>query len=174
MAKGYAAGIDFKLFGEFVPGTDSWLTLSLMKTEEKLNGVWIPRPTDQRYNLSLYFTDYFPGSDRWRLILKAAIADGLPFGPSHSAREKHVFRAPAYKRVDMGLSYCLFNNEDYLLSYPKLKWIKKAWVGLDALNLLGINNVNSYYWITDITNTRYAVPNYLTGRQLNVRLSIEF
>ena len=173
MSKGYAAGIDFKLFGEFVPGTDSWITFSLMKTEEKLNGVWIPRPTDQRYNLSLHFTDYFPGSDRWRLILKAAMADGLPFGPSHSQREKHVFRAPAYKRVDMGLSYCLFNNEDYLMSYPRLKWIKNAWLGLDALNLLGINNVNSYYWITDITNTRYAVPNYLTGRQFSIRLSVE-
>lgn len=173
MSKGYAAGIDFKLFGEFVPGTDSWITFSLMKTEEKLNGVWIPRPTDQRYNLSLHFTDYFPGSDRWRLILKAAMADGLPFGPSHSQREKHVFRAPAYKRVDMGLSYCLFNNEEYLMSYPRLKWIKNAWIGLDALNLLGINNVNSYYWITDITNTRYAVPNYLTGRQFSIRLSVE-
>ena len=173
MAKGYAAGIDFKLFGEFVPGTDSWVTFSLMKTEEKLNGVWIPRPTDQRYNFSLHFTDYFPGSERWRLILKAAFADGLPFGPSHSQREKHVFRAPAYKRVDMGLSYCLFNNDDYLMSYPRLKWIKNAWIGLDALNLMGINNVNSYYWITDITNNRYAVPNYLTGRQFSIRLSIE-
>ena len=173
MSKGYAAGIDLKLFGEFVPGTDSWVTFSLMKTEEKLNGMWIPRPTDQRYNFSLYFTDYFPGSERWRLILKAAVADGLPFGPSHAQREKHVFRAPAYKRVDMGLSYCLFNNEDYLMSYPRLKWIKNAWIGLDALNLLGINNVNSYYWITDITNTRYAVPNYLTGRQISVRLAIE-
>ena len=173
MSKGYATGIDLKLFGEFVPGTDSWVTLSLMKTEEKLNGVWIPRPTDQRYNLSLYFTDYFPGSERWRLILKAAVADGLPFGPSHSQREKHVFRAPAYKRVDMGLSYCLFNNNDYLMSYSRLKWIKNAWIGLDALNLLGINNVNSYYWITDINNTRYAVPNYLTGRQFSIRLSIE-
>ena len=173
MSKGYAAGIDFKLFGEFVPGTDSWVTFSLMKTEEKLNGVWIPRPTDQRYNFSLHFTDYFPGSERWRLILKAAFADGLPFGPSHSQREKHVFRAPAYKRVDMGLSYCLFNNDDYLMSYPRLKWIKNAWIGLDALNLMGINNVNSYYWITDITNNRYAVPNYLTGRQFSIRLSIE-
>jgi hypothetical protein len=173
MSKGYAAGIDFKLFGEFVPGTDSWITFSLMKTEEKLNGLWIPRPTDQRYNLSLYFTDYFPGSERWRMILKAAVADGLPFGPSHSQREKHTFRAPAYKRVDMGLSYCLFDNENPFMSYPNLKWAKNAWIGLDALNLLGINNVNSYYWITDITNTRYAVPNYLTGRQFSIRLSIE-
>ena len=173
MSRGYAAGIDFKLFGEFVPGADSWLTFSLMSTKEKLNGVWLPRPTDQRYNLSLYFTDYFPGTTRWRLTLKAAFADGLPFGPPHSGRAEQTFRAPAYKRVDVGMSYRLINNEDkHIRGFGRL--IKNAWLGLDAFNLLGINNVNSYYWITDITNTQYAVPNYLTGRQINVRFSIDF
>lgn len=173
VSKGYATGIDFKIFGEFVPGTDSWLTFSLMSTKEKLNGSWIPRPTDQRYNLSLYFTDYFPGTDRWRVTLKAALADGLPFGIPHTERELHNFRAPSYKRVDLGMSYRLINNEDkHLYRFGKL--IKNAWIGLDAFNLLGIKNVNSYYWVTDITNTQYAVPNYLTGRQINVRLSVDF
>ena len=111
-AKGYAAGIDFKLYGEFVPGTDSWLTLSLMRTKEKIGTRWIPRPTDQLYNVSLYFTDYFPGSTRWRFTLKAAFADGLPFGRPHSERTEQTWRAPAYKRVDMGMSYRLLNNED--------------------------------------------------------------
>lgn len=173
MSKGYATGIDFKLFGEFVPGTDSWITFSIMSTKEKLHGQWLPRPTDQRYNLSLYFTDYFPGTDRWKLALKAAFADGLPFGPPHTDRAKHTFRAPAYKRVDVGLSYRLIDNEDkHLRRFGR--FIKNAWLGLDAFNLLGIKNVNSYYWVTDITNTRYAVPNYLTGRQINVRLNIDF
>lgn len=173
MSKGYATGIDFKLFGEFVPGTDSWITFSIMSTKEKLHGQWLPRPTDQRYNLSLYFTDYFPGTDRWRLALKAAFADGLPFGPPHTDRTQHKFRAPAYKRVDVGLSYRLIDNEDKHL-HRFGRHIKNAWLGLDAFNLLGIKNVNSYYWVTDITNTQYAVPNYLTGRQINVRLSIDF
>jgi hypothetical protein len=172
-SKGYATGLDLKLFGEFVPGTDSWVTLSLMKTEEKYNGVWLPRPTDQRYNLSLYFTDYFPGSERWRLTLKAAMADGLPFGPSHAKRELYKFRAPAYKRVDMGLSYCLFNNEHKYLRYEPMRWARSAWFGIDFFNLLDINNVNSYYWITDISNTQYAVPNYLTGRQISFRLMLD-
>lgn len=173
MSKGYATGIDFKLFGEFVPGTDSWITFSIMSTKEKLHGKWLPRPTDQRYNLSLYFTDYFPGTDRWKLALKAAFADGLPFGPPHTDRAKHTFRAPAYKRVDVGLSYRLIDNEDkHLRRFGR--FIKNAWLGLDAFNLLGIKNVNSYYWVTDITNTQYAVPNYLTGRQINVRLNIDF
>lgn len=173
MSKGYATGIDFKLFGEFVPGTDSWITFSVMSTKEKLHGQWLPRPTDQRYNLSLYFTDYFPGTDRWKLALKAAFADGLPFGPPHTDRTQHKFRAPAYKRVDVGLSYRLIDNEDKHL-HRFGRHIKNAWLGLDAFNLLGIKNVNSYYWVTDITNTQYAVPNYLTGRQINVRLSIDF
>lgn len=173
MSKGYATGIDFNLFGEFVPGTDSWITFSIMSTKEKLHGQWLPRPTDQRYNLSLYFTDYFPGTDRWKLALKAAFADGLPFGPPHTDRTQHKFRAPAYKRVDVGLSYRLIDNEDKHL-HRFGRHIKNAWLGLDAFNLLGIKNVNSYYWVTDITNTQYAVPNYLTGRQINVRLSIDF
>ena len=177
LSSGYAAGVDFKLFGEFVPGTDSWLTLSLMKTEEKIGGVWLPRPTDQRFNLSLHFTDYFPGSTRWTLTLRAALAAGLPFGPPHSDRTVHTFRAPAYKRVDVGLNYCLFRAERRNGRRPLFgtgRFLNNAWLGLDCFNLPGIRNVNAYYWVTDITNTRYAVPNYLTGRLLNLRLALEF
>ena len=177
MASGYAAGIDCKLFGEFVPGTDSWLTFSIMKTAEKIDGQWLPRPTDQRFNVSLFFTDYFPGSDRWTLTLRAAYAAGLPFGPPHSERQQHTFRAPAYKRVDAGLNYCLFKEEGKNGRRPIRgmgRYLRSAWIGLDCFNLLGIKNVNSYYWITDITQTQHAVPNYLTGRQLNLRFSLQF
>ena len=174
MSKGYAAGLDFKLFGEFVPGTDSWITFSLMSTQEKLNGKWLPRPTDQRYNLSLFFTDYFPGTDRWLLTLKAAFADGLPFGPPHAGRERQNFRAPAYKRVDMGLSYRLLNNEEHVYRRGFARYVRNIWLGIDAFNVFDINNVNSYYWVTDVTNQQFAVPNYLTGRQLNVRFLIDF
>ena len=177
LAKGYAAGLDFKLFGEFVPGTDSWLTFSLMKTQEKLDKIWLPRPTDQRYNLSLYFTDYFPGSTRWALTLRAAMAGGLPFGPPHSSRSEQQFRAPAYKRVDVGLNYHLYKTELKDGRRPIVGWgryLRNAWLGFDCFNLLGIKNVNSYYWITDIEGRRHAIPNYLTGRQLNIRCSVEF
>lgn len=174
MAKGYAAGIDFKLFGEFVKGTDSWITFSLMKTEECINGKWIPRPTDQRYNLSLYFTDYFTKNDRWKLSLKGSLADGLPFGPPHAGREKAVFRTPAYKRIDIGMSYRLLDNEDGR-NYKRIaKPFRNIWLGIDCFNLLGINNVNSYYWVTDVYDNQFAVPNYLTSRQINVRLLFEF
>ena len=171
-AHGYAAGIDMKLYGEFVPGTASWLTFSLMNTRENIGGKWLPRPTDQMYNLSLYFTDYFPRRDSWKMSLRCSLADGLPFGPTHSGREKQTFRAPAYKRVDIGLAYKVFDYNKHPHVYGRTGICKDVWLGVDCLNLLGINNVNSYYWITDIQGTQFAVPNYLTGRQLNVKLVV--
>lgn len=169
-SSGHAAGLDFKIYGEFVPGTDSWLSLSLMSTKMKLNGVSIPLPTDQRYALNLFFTDYFPGTDRWKMSLKLAFADGLPFSAPHRELESNSFRAPAYKRADIGLSYRLINNAD---NHNKKNPLRNLWLGVECLNLFGVNNVNSYYWITDVTGQQYAVPNYLTGRQLNFRISAD-
>ena len=171
MCSGHAAGLDLKLFGEFVPGTDSWVSLSLMNTSMKLNGKSIPLPTDQRYAVNMFFTDYFPGTTRWKMSLKLALADGLPFSAPHRELESNVFRAPAYKRADIGLNYRIIYNND---RHNKRNPIRNLWVGAECLNLLGINNVNSYYWITDVTGQQYAVPNYLTGRQINVKVSVDF
>ena len=171
MCSGHAAGLDLKLFGEFVPGTDSWVSLSLMNTSMKLNGKSIPLPTDQRYAVNMFFTDYFPGTTRWKMSLKLALADGLPFSAPHRELESNVFRAPAYKRADIGLNYRIIDNND---RHNKHNPIRNLWVGAECLNLLGINNVNSYYWITDVTGQQYAVPNYLTGRQINVKVSVDF
>ena len=171
MCSGHAAGLDLKLFGEFVPGTDSWMSLSLMNTSMKLNGKSIPLPTDQRYAVNMFFTDYFPGTTRWKMSLKLALADGLPFSAPHRELESNVFRAPAYKRADIGLNYRIIDNND---RHNKRNPIRNLWVGAECLNLLGINNVNSYYWITDVTGQQYAVPNYLTGRQINVKVSVDF
>lgn len=171
MCSGHAAGLDLKLFGEFVPGTDSWVSLSLMNTSMKLNGKSIPLPTDQRYAVNMFFTDYFPGTTRWKMSLKLALADGLPFSAPHKELESNVFRAPAYKRADIGLNYRIIDNND---RHNKRNPIRNLWVGAECLNLLGINNVNSYYWITDVTGQQYAVPNYLTGRQINVKVSVDF
>jgi hypothetical protein len=167
---GHAAGLDLKLYGEFVPGTDSWVSFSLLDTSMKLNGKNVPLPTDQRYSVNLFFTDYFPGTERWKMSLKLAYADGLPFGPPHRSIELQNFRAPAYKRADIGMSYRALNNEDH----HNKSMLRNIWLGLDCLNLFGISNVNSYYWVTDITNQQYAVPNYLTGRQINARVLFEF
>lgn len=170
MCSGHAAGLDLKLYGEFVPGTDSWVSLSFMDTSMKLNGKSIPLPTDQRYAVNLFFTDYFPGTDKWKMSLKLAYADGLPFSAPHQELETNTFRAPAYKRADIGLSYRLLDNT----SRKHGRTFRNIWLGVDCLNLFGINNVNSYYWITDVTNQQYAVPNYLTGRLINARVQFEF
>ena len=167
---GHAAGLDFKLYGEFVPGTDSWLSLSLMDTRMNLGGKSIPLPTDQRYAVNLFFTDYFPGSKKWRMSLKLAFADGLPFAAPHKELETNSFRATAYRRADIGMSYQLLDNS----RREKKTFLKNVMLGVDCLNLFGIDNVNSYYWVTDVTSQQYAVPNYLTGRQLNARILLEF
>ena len=167
---GHAMGLDLKLYGEFVPGTDSWLTFSVMNTNMNINGKKTPLPTDQRYAVNLFFTDYFPKTDRWKMSLRLAYADGLPFGAPHRSLDSTPFRAPAYKRVDIGMSFRAINNE----KKEKKTAIRNLWLGIDGLNLFGINNVNSYYWITDVTNHQYAVPNYLTGRQINAKFILEF
>lgn len=167
---GHAMGLDLKLYGEFVPGTDSWLTFSVMNTNMNINGKKTPLPTDQRYAVNLFFTDYFPKTDRWKMSLRLAYADGLPFGAPHRSLDSTPFRAPAYKRVDIGMSFRAINNE----KKEKKTVIRNLWLGIDGLNLFGINNVNSYYWITDVTNHQYAVPNYLTGRQINAKFILEF
>ncbi len=169
-AKGHAMGVDLKLFGEFVPGSDSWISFSWMNTKMKMGDIEMPLPTDQRIGVNLFFTDYFPGTTRWKMSLKLAYFDGLPFSAPHRELTRNSFRAPAYKRADIGMSYRLLSNEDrHRKNAPK-----NIWLGVDGLNLLGINNVNSYYWITDVTNQQYAVPNYLTGRQINARITVEF
>ena len=165
LSKGYTTGIDLKLYGEFVPGTDSWLTFSLMSTRQKIGETWVPMPTDQRWAINLHFTDYFPGTERWKMTLRLAFADGLPFGAPHRGLEQQQFRAPAYKRADIGMSYRAIKDG---------RGIKNLWLGIDCLNLFGISNVGSYYWVTDVSNHQWAVPNYLTGRQINGKVTVDF
>ncbi|MDR1719359.1 MAG: TonB-dependent receptor [Dysgonamonadaceae bacterium] len=172
-AKGFTTGLDMKLFGEFVPGTDSWLSFSLMKTEQDRDGIKTPLPTDQRYNISLFFTDYFPNFDRIKFNLKAIWSDGLPYSTPNYVFEPR-FRSKGYRRVDMGMAYLLLDNGDKTYDGSLLRRLKSVWFGIDAFNLLDINNVSSYLWFSDIQGNQYAVPNYLTGRQINLKLLIEF
>lgn len=172
-SKGYVAGMDMKFFGQFVEGSDSWISFSLMKTQEDLRGVKVPRPTDQRYSVALFFTDFFPKLPRLKFSLKGVLSDGLPTTAPRSSRDKGYFRMPAYKRVDAGLSYLLI-SEDQRRNSRFLRNFKEAWIGIDIFNMLDISNVSSYYWVTDVNDMQYAVPNYLTRRQVNVRFSLRF
>lgn len=188
-ATGYATGIDLKLNGEFVPGIESWVALSLMKTEEDIlndertinnpDGTqsitspgYIPRPSDQRLNFSLFFQDYLPRNPSFKVHLNTLIGTGLPFGPPKSQRYQATYRTPAYRRVDIGFSKELTGSR--LNPENEKSLIKNLWVGLEIFNLLNIDNTISHYWITDVSNRQYAVPNYLTSRRLNLQVVVNF
>lgn len=174
-AKGNAMGLDFKFFGEFVPGTDSWISFSLMKAEQTIRGTTkVPMPNSQGYNVSLFFQDYFPGYKRIKLNLKGVLSGGLPATAPRTSYEEGYFRMPAYKRIDLGLSYQLAGGTDAIMDREFFRHLKNIWLGLDVFNLLDIKNTSSYYWITSVDNNQYGVPNYLTGRQINVRLIVDF
>ncbi len=174
-ATGYAMGIDMKLFGEFVPGVDSWISLSLMKAEQTIRETTtVPMPNSQGYNVSLFFQDYFPGYERMRLNLRGVLAGGLPQTIPGKGWEGGFFRTSPYRRVDIGMSYQLAGGKDPVMDRGFFSHLKNIWLGVDVFNLFDIQNINSYFWIADARNDMYAIPNYLTGRQLNVRLIVDF
>ena len=178
-ARGYIVGWDTKLFGEFVPGADSWISLSLMQARQTIDRtgqptVQAPLPNSPAYNLSLYFQDYFPGYRRAMVNLRGVLTGGLPVTVPRQGYTGNTFRTPAYRRVDIGFTYQLVGGESRVMDSGLLRHFKNLWIGVDVFNLLDIYNTGSYYWITDVYNHRYAVPNYLTGRQLNLRVSADF
>lgn len=199
-ATGYATGMDIRINGEFVKGIESWASLSLMKSSENIryyispNGTilsqsdinkgaeyvcdtlikGIPRPSDQKINFSVFFQDYIPYIPSFKVNLKLVFGTGLPFGAPYSERYKQTLRMSPYRRVDIGFSKQLISETTSFKSKNPLGYIKNCWISLEIFNLLGISNVSSYMWITDIYNIQYAVPNYLTPRQINLKLVAEF
>jgi len=187
-AVGYATGLDMKINGELVQGLESWATLSVMQTREDILDDYyietghdgdetivypgyIPRPSDQRVNFSLFFQDYLPHNPTFKVHLNLVFGTGLPFGPPRSPRYKATFRMPPYRRVDMGFSkdFTAFFNKN-----KQHKTFRRFWVGLEFFNLFNIDNTISYFWVTDVNNRQYAVPNYLTSRRINLKLHAEF
>ncbi|MDA3854282.1 MAG: carboxypeptidase-like regulatory domain-containing protein [Bacteroidales bacterium] len=170
MSKGYAYGFESRIYGEFVPGVDSWMGLTLMKTAEKIDGMddYVPRPTDQRYNFTMFFQDYLPGNPNYKTHLRMVFGGGLPFGPPNGDKRQMTFRSRPYQRVDWGLSRLVTSNK---MAEGALK---SLWIDLEVLNLFGIQNTNSYFWVSDVNGTQYAVPNYLTGRRLNIKVTARF
>ncbi len=135
---------------------------------------WIPRPTDQRVNFALFFQDYIPGLESFKMHIALYYATGLPFGATNSHdRYKATLRLPPYRRVDLGFSYLIKDATKHNKS-KVIGGFKNIWVSAEVFNLLQINNVISYLWIKDVTNKTYAVPNYLTSRQINVKFHFEF
>lgn len=174
-SKGFALGMDMKLYGEFIPGVDSWISLGIMKTQQEIDGQKVPLPTDQRFNFALFYQDYMPGYERLKMSLRGLWSQGLPISAPYKGYENGYFRTPAYKRVDIGFSWQILGEKFAIRNTNSLcKALKNIWLGIDIFNIFDMQNTNTYYWITDIYNHQYAVPNYLTGRQLNAKLLIEF
>lgn len=176
-ATGYATGVDMKVNGEFVSGVESWASLAIMKTEEDVlndGHGYIPRPTDQRFNFSVFFQDYFPGNPTWKMNLTAFYGSRLPTGPPNSNRYQDVFRIPPYRRIDLGFSKVLISPDHKRFRNKAFDQVKDMWISLEVFNLLDISNTISYLWVSNNSGDMFAVPNYLTRRKLNLKLTVKF
>ncbi len=135
---------------------------------------YIPRPTDQRVTFGMFFQDYIPKLPSCKMYLNMQFGTGLPFGPPDHERWKQIFRMPPYRRVDIGFAYQIVKEEKPLPKKNPFHFMKSAFISVEVFNLLQVNNTVSYTWVTDVTNRQYAVPNYLTKRQLNLKLQVKF
>lgn len=206
LANGYAVGADFRIYGEFVKGAESWFSLSVMQTQEDIKGDffynyynkdgalingsvydrtptdsvriepgYIPRPTDQRVQIGIFFQDYLPRNENFKMSLNLVFGTGLPFGPTDKKRYNDLLRIPPYRRVDIGFSALLFDKtKNSKIKKGILKGFESIWASVEVFNLLQADNTVSYIWVKDVTNTNYAVPNHLTSRRLNTRLVVNF
>ena len=173
---GYSTGVDMKINGEFVSGVQSWASLSFMQTKEDvfMDGYgYIPRPSDQWVNFSLFFQDYLPGNPTYKMQLSGFYGAGLPTGPPDGERYQDIFRMPSYRRIDLGFSK-VFISQAKPVNRDFLRHITDLWLSLEVFNLLNINNTISYFWVSSLQGDQFAVPNYLTGRKINLKLTVGF
>jgi hypothetical protein len=194
LARGYVQGVDLKINGEFVKGAQSWASLSLMQAYEDIrNDSYIdgqgnevqlgfyPRPTDQRVSIGLFFQDYVPSKPNLKVHLSGHYGTGVPFSRPKSDRYDPISRMPSYKRVDIGFTGVLKdeNGKAIIRQLKSQAWLKSLWVGAEIFNLFDFNNTVSYLWVQTVSNQsnqsgQYAVPNYLTSRRLNVKITATF
>jgi len=187
---GYVAGIDTKLMGDFVPGVDSWFSMSVLKTQEVVNTVsngndtsfYIARPTDQRFSANLFVQDFIPGNKNFKAHLNLVYGSSFPFGFPKEIETKGIARSNPYHRVDLGASAVIV-KEGKKSSNKFLKNIKSLWLTVEVFNMLDINNTISYRWVHVVPNSsiaannvknQYPVPVNLTGRRFNLKLSMKF
>lgn len=175
---GYAAGLDLKLYGELVPGADSWICLSTMKAQQRFTDDpeqigWIPSPQEQRYSFSMLFQDYLPQLPQLKFHLKAIYSDGLPFSVPRHIESQKTYRTPSYKRVDIGASYVFNTKTAAFMRKKEAQHIKEWSIQFEVFNLIGWRNVNSYFWVNDANGNQWASPNYLTGRRYNLKVAID-
>ena len=191
-ARGYATGLDLRLNGEFVPGAESWINLSFLRTREYLDGIEhrirevgsedglivkdVPRPTDKLVFFSMFFQDYLPKNENFKMNLGLSFGTGMPFGlKDDNIIFRNTYRYKSYQRIDIGFAYQLWESS-WRPRKPNhfLRFAEAGWISLDIFNLLKIQNVASNTWVKTIFRQQYAIPNYLTSRRVNVRFRIDF
>ncbi len=191
-AEGYVAGLDLRINGEFVPGAESWINLSFLTARERLIGVdhkkfvvgdtvaqsvnYVPRPTDRLFNVNMFFQDYLPSNENFKVNLNLSVGGGLPFGIKDNNTEfRNSFRFKPYHRADIGFSLLMW-NESWRDEKPNspFRFAENAWISLEVFNLLGVSNVASNTWIKTVFNNQFAISNFLTGRRINLRFKLDF
>ncbi len=211
-AKGFAAGADFKLYGEFVPGTDSWISVSFLKTMEDIEGDfynkyvdtagnttnnpyavvdtvvvypgYIPRPSDQLISVGMFFQDYIPGNDNMKVNLAFFFNSPAPFNPPQQYRFRSQLRSAfPYLRADIGFSFLIISPQRNFEKFGFLNIFESVWGQIEIFNLMGIRNIASFNWMELVPNTtnpipisydKIAVPNRLTGRLFNFKITCRF
>ncbi|MEZ4966840.1 MAG: carboxypeptidase-like regulatory domain-containing protein [Saprospiraceae bacterium] len=191
-SRGYATGLDIRLNGEFVPGAESWINLSFLRTRESIDGVQhqvrnlgdreghdvkdVPRPTDRVVTMSMFFQDYLRKNENIRMHLNFTVGTSLPFGiPDNNIIFRNPYRFAPYHRVDIGFGFLLWKQEwRHRRPGHFLRFTRNTWASFEVFNLLKVANEASNTWIKAITNVQYAIPNYLTGRRVNLRLKMDF
>lgn len=189
-SRGYATGLDMKINGEFVPGVESWMSVSVMQTNEifrdnfyneifssnpeTAENVWVPRPTDQRVTVNIFFQDYLPMLPNFKMNMNLGFGSGLPVYYPNAEYNTVITRTPMYRRVDIGFAYEIIGPKTKKAQKGPFKHFTNMDLTFEILNLLDINNVVSYLWVKDNQNYVYLVPNYLTPRQLNLKLAVRF
>ncbi|MBP6827640.1 MAG: TonB-dependent receptor [Saprospiraceae bacterium] len=191
-SRGYATGLDIRLNGEFVPGAESWINLSFLRTRESIDSIQhkirklgdlqgrdvkdVPRPTDRLVTMSMFFQDYLRKNQNVRMHLNFTVGTSLPFGiPDNNVIYRNPYRFAPYHRVDIGFGFLLWKQE-WRNRRPNhfLRFTRNTWASFEVFNLLKVANEASNTWIKAITNVQYAIPNYLTGRRINLRLKMDF
>lgn len=181
-SQGYATGIDTRVNGEFVKGLESWFSLSVMQTKEKItytneDGVqvttpYLRRPTDQRVTLGVFFQDELAKWPDYKVFLNLIVGSGMPYFLTGQYRYTDQYKIPPYRRLDIGFSKSLI-DDDHRPKKKRWRMIDEAYITLDVFNILGVNNVASYLWVRDVSGRTYAVPNYLTSRRINLNLVVK-
>ena len=177
-AIGYSAGIDMMLYGEFIRNLPSWVSMSVMSTKENVEDDGkgnIPRPTDQRFRVAVFFQDLLPNNPTSKVHLNFVYGTRLPFGPPQYPNLRNQFRMKAYRRVDIGFSKLIYSADmNHKNRLKLLNSLKSVWMSGEIFNMFGVDNTISYFWVKDVNNNLWGVPNYLTGRRFNLSLIMKF